>query len=127
MPDGGVGGQQADQAGDDADADDGDHERLAAPDLVAHHAEDHSADRAGHESHAERGEGGHRRRGGVLACEELDVEHQRRGGAEEEEVVPFHGGADEGADGNLGGLLVGDLPCGACFECCSVGHGNFSA
>ena len=42
---------------------------------------------------------------GVLGREVLDVEDQRGGGAEEEEVVPFERRADERADGDLVGVL----------------------
>src|SRR5690606_13563418 len=92
-----IGRQEADESGDDADADDRDEQDLAPTDLVAHAAEDQTADGTSGQPDSEGGEGGHGGGRGVLAGEVLDVEDQGGRCREEEEVVPLEGGADQGA------------------------------
>src|SRR6478609_6957904 len=99
--DGHVVRQHADQAGDDADPDDGDHQDLLASDLVAQGAEDEAADRPGDETHRQGREGAHGRDERVLRHEVLGVEHQRGRGGEQEEVVPLQCGAHQGRECDL--------------------------
>jgi hypothetical protein len=79
-----------------------DQHRLAA-DLVTEVTEHDSADRPGEEPGREGAERGDRAGQAREAGEEERVEHQRGGGAVEEEVVPFHGGADEAGEDHSSG------------------------
>ena len=109
--DGAVGGQQADQERGNPHDQQREDQHLLAADPVAVVAEDDPADRAGQEADGVSAEGqqraGKRRE---LGEEEL-VEHQRGGGAVEEEVVPLDGGPDEARRGYLpdGGPLTHPL------------------
>ncbi|MCO5546627.1 hypothetical protein L7F22_000058 [Adiantum nelumboides] len=114
-----VGGQQADQPGDDPDHRHRDDQAAAPADPVAEVAEDHRADRARGEPDRERRERGQRRDHRVVGGEVEPVEHQRRRGAVEEEVVPLERGADERAEGDPAGVRVGHGGRGG-----AVGHGR---
>jgi hypothetical protein len=66
-----------------------------AADAVAEMPEDDPAQRPGRESDPVGGQRQQRARRRLRLGEEQLVEHQRGGGAVEEEVVPLDGGADE--------------------------------
>lgn len=68
---------------------------------MAHHD---SADGTRDESDGEGGEGGQGAGQIGRAGEELLAEHERGGGAVDEEVVPLDGGADKAAEGGLARL-----------------------
>ena len=119
--DGGVGRQGTDEAGDDADSDDRDHENLAPADLVADAAEDETADGTCGEPDAEGREGRQRSGGGILAGEVLHVEDKGRSGTEEEEVIPFERGAQQGSERDLIGILDAEfMRCGVLRCSCGV-------
>src|SRR4029453_13311507 len=128
--DGHVVRQQADEPGDNANANDRDHEDLLAAHLVTEGAEDEAADRAGHEANGECGEGAHGSDEGILGYEEMCCEQQSSSFWEKEEVVPFQRSAHEGSQGHLlGDAFIDDAYCrgtgvrgsadGAC-HCCSM-------
>jgi len=77
-----------------------DQHRLAA-DPVAVMGEDGAAEGPGDEANGERGESGERPGHRIKGREEDLVEHQGRGGAEDEEVVPLNRRADETGEGHL--------------------------
>ena len=64
------------------------------PDAIAEVAEHQPAERAGDEAHAEGREGEQRSDGRIGLREEDLAEHQRGGGAVDEEVVPLQRRAD---------------------------------
>src|SRR5699024_5457769 len=119
-----VGRPESAETGDAADPDDRDQQDSAATDPVAHAAEDETADRAGGQPHSEGGEGGQRRGGGVLVREVLNIEDERGGGTEEEEVVPFECGADQRPDGHLVRVLDAEFLGGTELGC--GGGGSFA-
>ncbi|MCY1494607.1 hypothetical protein D9M68_284820 [compost metagenome] len=99
--------QHADAGGGDAHHDQGDHQGVLAADPVAEVAEDDAAERAGDEAGPQRDEGQQRGQARVhVAGEEHLAEYQRGGQAIDVEVIPLDGGADEGGDTRLAGLLV---------------------
>src|SRR4029453_17504097 len=93
--DGVIGRQQADEEGGDTHDEQRQHQHGLAADAVAEVAEDDAAQGPGREADAVGGQGQQRARGRLHLGEEQLVEHQRGGGAVEEEVVPLDGGADE--------------------------------
>ena len=95
--DGVVVGQQADADGGRAhEQQRGDQHRLAAG-LVTEVAHDHAAEGAGDEADREGGERGEGAGEVGATGEELRAEHEGRGGAVDEEVVPLDRRADEAA------------------------------
>ena len=97
-PDRRVGRHQADRERGDAHHQQRDDEDVLAAELVAVVAEDHAAEGAGDEPHRvgrEGQQGAHER---LEAGEEQLVEHQRRGGAVDEEVVPLQRRPDQARD-----------------------------
>ena len=113
-PDGGVRRQQADREGADPHHQQRDDQHRLAPDLVAEVAEDHPAQGAGREAQRVGHEGVERAVGAADLAEEDLAEDQRGGGAEEEEVVPLDGRADQaGRDDPHDRALARGSPAGA--------------
>ena len=116
-------GQQPDREGRRAHQQQAGDQHLLAADLVAVVAEDDAAQRAGEEPDREGGEGEQGGGGGLAAGEEQRPEHQGGGRPVEEEVVPFHGGADHAGERDLddrgspagaGSRLAGYIGSGHC-------------
>ncbi len=101
-----VGRHEGDEEGRDAHAQQrGDQRRLAA-DAIAVMAEDRGADRPSDEADEIGAECRERRRQRILVGKVELAEDQPGGGAVDEEVVPFDGGADGGRDDGLAQLLA---------------------
>jgi hypothetical protein len=96
----GIAGQQPDEEAGHPHQRHGQHEHPLAPQQVAEVTEDHAADRSGEVAGGERAEAGDGRHHRVEVGEEDLVEHHRRGGGIEQEVVVLDEAAEvAGCDG----------------------------
>ncbi len=93
-----IGRQEADGGGADADHQQCRHQHGLAAIAVAHDAEEDAAQRPDHEADAEGQERQQRADQRVALREEEFAEHQRGGGAIEEEIIPFERRADAGGN-----------------------------
>jgi hypothetical protein len=96
-----VGRQRADQERRDTHQQQRERQDLLAPELVADVAHEEGADRARHVADAERRERGDGAQLRVDRRKEDLAEHQRGGGAVDEEVVVLDGAADPAGEGRL--------------------------
>ena len=107
----GIGRQQADQRGADADHQQRRHQDGFTPEAVAHDAEQDAAERPHHEADAE---GQERQQGadhGIAFGKEQLAEHQCGGGAVQEEVVPFERGPNTGRQDHAQTRAIVSLGC----------------
>jgi hypothetical protein len=95
-------------AGRDAHDHQREDEHLLAAESIAEMTEDGAAERAGDEPDAERGEREHGPEERAGLGEEQLREHQRSGGAVDEEVVELDGGADQAGGGHPADRRRGD-------------------
>jgi hypothetical protein len=105
-PDRLVGGYEGDQKGRNAHAQQGGDQRRLAADPIAVMAEDRSADRTADEADEIGSERRQRCGKRILVREVKLAENQAGGGAVNEEVIPFDGGADGRGDDSLAQLLA---------------------
>jgi hypothetical protein len=91
-PDSLEGRQEADQERGPAHDEQRDHQHCLAPDAVSEVPEDHPADRAGEETHAEGGKRSQRPGERSEGREEQLIEDQRRRSSIEEDVAPLDRG-----------------------------------
>jgi hypothetical protein len=113
------GGKQADGQGCAAHQEQRDHEDPLAAEAVAEVGEEDAAERTEQEADGEGGEAGDQRSCGGDVGEEQFAEDKRGGGAVDDEVIQFEGGADEAGDGGLPDFALIDFPRGE-VRCC--GH-----
>jgi hypothetical protein len=90
-----VSGQQPDGKGGEAHHHERRDEHRLPPDLVAIVPKDHATERPGEKAHRIGAKRSHRGRERIQRGKEQLPKHQRRGGAVEEEVIPFDRRADE--------------------------------
>ncbi|MOA33497.1 hypothetical protein D3C78_1547960 [compost metagenome] len=95
-----ISGQQSDEHGADAHQQQAQRQHGFAPDAVAEVAEQDAADGPRQHAAGERAKGRQRAGRRIELRKEDLVEHQGRGGSVGEEVEGFHGGADDGRDGD---------------------------
>ena len=88
-----VGGQQADGEGRDAHRQQRADQGGLAADPIAKVAEEHRADRTGHECQAEGGQRGQQSGGRIALGEEQERKHRHRRGGIDIEIVKLDGGA----------------------------------
>ena len=94
--DAGVTGDKADQKSGNADQNERDDKHRLAPDAIAEMTKHQPAERPREKADAESGEGRKRSDARIELGKEQLVEHQRGGGAVDEEIVPLERRADRG-------------------------------